>query len=553
MTLTDHMSNITDITFTKDDRNVYTCAADGAVYEWTVSKTTVSRDNDFVMKNVGATCISVSPSRSCIMAAFEVESTIKSHHTNRMNSMRSFSRQNSDADGTMMRSPANDRRSGVLLSRGDTGHQHATGGAGLAQMLLSRATSGASDGGPMLSRANSSGGVALSNTKAFLVFWTDKIESSKETVLELTHAVTAISFGMLDGRDEKEICVFGLANGSVLISLLPIPLKIFSDSHVEHGVDLRFSTINSMSYDADIKKSGRLQDDHADSLELGTLSVPSTPGRGGGRGVESNVLKPAVSSEVADEKVAYTIDEALCRVFSLHEGAVTRTLVSASGLWIFSSGMDGSMFMLNTNLKAKEQQEVSEAYGAENQIILTDKAMLKSQQSRIDDKDAMLEEMAKEKKHAVLQLETQRESEKKVLEETMVREIAKRDDIILQGRTELQQTNKKHAEKLDYTHKSYRTQLAELEVMYEKKFAHESLYLDNMKQAYDEYVTHARMDLEAFHRKASIREDKLNQEKEEVVEETEKQKKLLLEYCDYVGERHREVLSNLSEVHDQEK
>jgi WD40 repeat protein len=545
MTLNDHMANITDICFTRDDKNVYTCGADGAVYEWTVDRNAASRDNDYVMKNVGATRVAVSPSRSCILASFEVESTIRPSHPSRLNSMKSFSRQNSDADHTITHSPsATERRAGLMLSRENSSHQP------VAQLLLNRTSSLGSEA-PLSGR-----GGASTSSRAFLVYWTGgKIESTKETVLELAHPVTAISFGMLDGRDMKEICVMGLANGDVVISLLPLPLKVVSDMHIDPSCDVRYMTIGSDSRDPQTptKRSGRLMPvesgdvpDNAD--RAATPGAVATPG-------DSTPLpgndEMTAAQEVAN--VAHTYDEKLCRVFSLHEGAVTRTFVSASGLWIFSAGVDGSIFMLNTNLKAKEQVEVSEAYGHENHIVLTDKAMLKSQQSRIEDKDAMLEEMAKEKKHTVLQLEAQRESEKKVLEETMIREIAKRDDIILVGRTELQQANKKAAEKLEHTHKQYRTQLAELEVMYEKKLAHESLYLENMKQAYDEYVTHARMDLESFHRKAGIREERLNLEKEDILEETEKQKKLLLEYCDYVGQRHREVLHNLSEAHDDQK
>jgi len=102
-------------------------------------------------------------------------------------------------------------------------------------------------------------------------------------------------------------------------------------------------------------------------------------------------------------------------------------------------------------------------------------------------------------------------------------------------------------------HASYQTQLSELEVVYEKKLAHESLYIQNMKQAYDEYVTHVRFDLDGYQKKAALKEERLVHEKEEILEETEKQKKLLLEYTDYIGERHREVLQILTEAHDEQK
>jgi len=477
------------------------------------------------MRNVSATRISISPSGQYIIAAFESEYS-NARHMKAGN--RTLSRANSESDHD------NSSRRPGILNRGESGSAATT-----PPHMIGRAFS--SSGEPGARGVEKLGG--MHQNRSFLVMWKEgTISSMGEEVLELNIPVTAVSFGRMDGRDGHEMCVLGLANGDIVVSMLPIPLKVFVPVSRKMTVnsEVRFHNIPSSSGDYTPKLSTPKMS-HIDSGDVydGNDEIP--------------LMRTSSYASVDEEKTMYTYDESLCRVFSVHEGSVTRTLVSASGLWIFSTGVDGCVFMLNTNLKAKDQVEVAEAYGHENHIILTDKAMLKTQQARIEDKDLLLEEMKKDKKHTVSQLEEQREKEKRILEETMAREIAKRDDIIVVGRTELQQANKKSSEKLEATHKAYRTQLAELEVMYEKKLAHESLYLQNMKQAYDEYVTHARMDLESFHRKASIREEKLHSEKDEILEETEKQKKLLLEYCDYVGERHREVLRSLTETHDDQK
>ena len=44
--------------------------------------------------------------------------------------------------------------------------------------------------------------------------------------------------------------------------------------------------------------------------------------------------------------------------------------------------------------------------------------------------------------------------------------------------------------------------VADLEHIYEMKLAQESLYLDKMRQAYDEYVAHSKLDLGEVHENA---------------------------------------------------
>ena len=248
-----------------------------------------------------------------------------------------------------------------------------------------------------------------------------------------------------------------------------------------------------------------------------------------------------------------TLDEARCRVLQLHNGPVTSTSVSATGFWIFSAGHDGCLFMLNSSLRAREMTEVVEAQSAENQIILTDRLVLKNSLNNMEDKDSTIGEMEKDFQKASNEMQIANKNDKDALNELMAREVAKRDDIILQGRNDLLQARAQNSDNLAAVHQQYRDQLAELEVMYERKLAHESLYLQNMKQAYDEFVTHARMDLEENNRRAATREQALNQQNEDIANLTEKNKKILLQYCEYVGDRHREVLTSLTETHDRDK
>jgi hypothetical protein len=237
----------------------------------------------------------------------------------------------------------------------------------------------------------------------------------------------------------------------------------------------------------------------------------------------------------------------------LHDGHVTKVTTSISGYWVLTSGADGSIFMLSTSIKARDIPDVPEAFSAENQIILTDRPALKSQLSKIEDKDSLLDEMTKDKKASIARLEDIRKKEIADLQHTMEREVSKRDEIILLGRQEYSQTVKKMTAEIESIKKEHAQEAAETEVIYERKLAQELVYLQNMKQSYDEYVTHCRFDMNSFQKKAKSNEDRLLTEKEMLTEEFEKQKKTLLEYCDYVGERHKEVLKMMTETHDNQK
>jgi hypothetical protein len=593
--------------------------------------------NDFVLKGVPATHVAVSYSGKYIFATFETEMTGllgalgggtgtggggwggggNGKYNKALN--RSLSRQNSNSEwGMGDDSPASLPR----LMRGDSTGGTGQGAGGMGGGLLGRTSSNSSDQQQQTSDRRGGGG---GGNRSHLVMWKQgSLSPNTEEILDLSTPITSLAFGRLDGREGHEIVVLGLLSGEVVISLLPLPIKMYlvapkkqlpmsmsmslpqqrehhlmaNDSTTGGGgggsiYTTATSTNVSVSLSAIARKQAKrshggaaagagggaagvgpydpdeIDSDSEDYALPNTANGSATGIAGGGTstaddlatntstvgppGAGTGIISASAAAAAASLPTALTYDESLCRIFSLHEGLVTRVLISPSGLWIWSCGVDGSVFMLNTNLKAKDQTDVLEALSNENHISLTDKLMLRTQQGRLEDKEILLEEMAKDRKHTIHQLEIQREKERKLLEETMSREITKRDDIIVQGRNEIQLLQKKSNELMTSLHRNYQLQLSELEVVYEKKLAHETIYISNLKQAYDEYVSHIRLDLEGYQRKAQLQEEKLVHEKEEIIEETEKQKKLLLEYTDYIGERHREVLKVLTETHDDQK
>ena len=74
-----------------------------------------------------------------------------------------------------------------------------------------------------------------------------------------------------------------------------------------------------------------------------------------------------------------------------------------------------------------------------------------------------------------------------------------------------------------------------------------------MVQAYDEQLVHARKDVEDLQKAAVINADKEKQERKGLIEDTDQQKAIMIQYCDYITERNKEVFVELEETHDVEK
>ena len=209
MTMTDHHAPITDLAFNSDDSKLFTSSVDGQVFEWTVSAATTRRDKDFFLKNVCATHVTVSPSNAFILAAFR--------HTREVLKPQLLVKQNSEANLNI-----NLAASMNMTMEGTSGRVRRESQEGRRRISKSA------------SMGEDPGGVAGGDTSgySFLVLWRDTITSNDagEVVLQMEVPVTAISFGKLDGRHSPEVCVLGLANGSVLISMLPLPLRVFVPS-----------------------------------------------------------------------------------------------------------------------------------------------------------------------------------------------------------------------------------------------------------------------------------------------------------------------------------
>lgn len=135
----------------------------------------------------------------------------------------------------------------------------------------------------------------------------------------------------------------------------------------------------------------------------------------------------------------------------------------------------------------------------------------------------------------------------------MKREMQKRDDIILRGRDEHSRLHKELVDEMQATEKRLTDEIDEIENVYEKKLTQESLYLDKMRQAFDEVVVHSRMDAEEAQQVAIRREEEIWKSSQGVVSDAERQKAMVLTYVNYVKARHEEVLNGLVASQESER
>jgi hypothetical protein len=93
----------------------------------------------------------------------------------------------------------------------------------------------------------------------------------------------------------------------------------------------------------------------------------------------------------------------------------------------------------------------------------------------------------------------------------------------------------------------------EMESEYEKRLSKEGLYLHKMRQAYDEFVLHARMDMQSFEKEVERKKETEGQRHTSELQEQEKQKEALLAYIEYIKGRNQEIIAALDGAQDEER
>ena len=178
----------------------------------------------------------------------------------------------------------------------------------------------------------------------------------------------------------------------------------------------------------------------------------------------------------------------------LHSGSVSCIAITDSGFWIISGGVDGAINIIGTTRRYGPDVEIPECSTPESTVGLMNITNVRYMTKKLHMMESNIEDTVVRKDREIT---WKMFSEKQIhkLENVLKREVHKRDTIIVQERNENIRKAKEIVREYEEKLEAERKACANLEVKYEKKLAKEGAYLDKMKQSYDEFVVHARLDL----------------------------------------------------------
>lgn len=560
MVLADHSATITDLAFSKDDAHIYTSSSDGCIYSWDTYAT--SRNGDFMYKGISASKVVVGDqvgSNMSIVALFENEKSEKMitaagaavqatgsgggrRSSNVSRNKQANSRLTKTAllhyvPGSSIQGPTTPQ---LLHTQTEPDIQNAV--AAVHSTILSRRnTSALSSGtGPNqhvnepLQMDFQQTAVEIVKTRQLLAFWKgNAVVNSNPQIMHLETDAISIALGSTDGPSGRvEVCIMGLVDGRFLVSMIPFPLHTVSSSVMTSCIPQQFGMPGTSSLGSN------------NNLAIGS----------GSAAISSSSSDDGYTPPNDEARDLQYLNESNCKCIQLHRSPINVVALSATGNWAFTCGAEGVIFMLSMNNKVKDVTEAGEFAGAsENTFLSTEKSTLNYLRNRIDEVDSMIEDTKTDCERTLSKQADQNQATIKELETRMSREIKKRDEVIIRGREDHSKQSKRFQDDIESLHNSYRQQLSEQEVMYEKKLAQESLYIDKMRQAYDEYLLHSKMDLADFHKHMEQRENKIHGEKEMAIDEAERQKAILLKYVDYIKARNDELLGGLEVAQEEER
>ncbi len=615
MVICDHVAAITDVDFNRDDSRIITTSSDGCIYYWKLGALT--RDQEYVFKGMAVNKVALSRNNK---KETHIVALCETHNE--------FTNQpQGPAEAMMMR-----RQSTMLQRRSTRGLDAAAMAADALAFTRSNTSYGPSDlpavymglekdaSSSSIGRRGGAPVVQQTVRRTFLAVWKDQLSEAAPRVISLGSEARCLALGDTDGPDKFDICVLGMADGRILITVLPFPGTFHrmvdvqinatvnymppSPNSVEQGKGQARRHKGFLASGSDVltatNKTGRkasgLFTQFENSAEDATVTTATdassvntashqqlhsqqqqqqqhfpqhrrdSNGNISVNSRQSSTFEPlehaaaldtersAASTTNKDGVQAEFLDEARCHQLRMHSGPVSVVTISRNGMWVFSAGSDGVVHMYATSKKALEMQEVpvpSETF--ENRFHLVEGSKLRALRHQLRDTERLIET---NRKDYDLKVEKILESKDKMvldLQARMQKEIKQRDDAVVHSRNEYLKLKTTMNAEVSSIRKQCNDSICELELTYEQKLSQESLYLDKMKQAYDEYVVHSRMDLSELQRRTDSRVETIEADKSNALLDAERQKKTVLQYFEYVKLRNDELMQSLEQTQVEER
>ena len=523
-----HTTQVSDLTFSTDDSVLYSCSVEGTVLSHAVSCFPGSSPltGEYVTRGATATKIVTSESKYLIASYVSLVGggTAESRKT---------------ADGTHSNLTAADLASHSYLAVWQGGR--------------------------------------LSDSPALIYLEVPAREIAVQTTTALT------------GGSKVDMCVIGCVDGSVLICLLPLPVSkrvLGSAAAVPTGLTVSSSTPHYHTAELALTGHG-----HAENLRGPVSGVGSSFSAALAVTGDGAAAAPAGSSSTGapllsdpddtahlHPRAVDFLDESRCRSFLHHSGPVSGLVITSDSKRIFSAGADGAVFMLQWTKQKKsgggghggadsdsedegDSHHIHGSAGAnegldmgESAFMLANKAVFETMRDKAQEEKFTMEDKIKESVAALAKVSESRDIEVDTLSLQLKREVGKRDAIILREREEHLKQKHKLQNQLKVLEKKRTEEISRVEMSYEQKLATEALYLDRMRQAYEEMVLNARLD-----RKKAVDteiESQLRSSADAAFYgklDAQKQKEALLLYVEYMNARHAEVIASLEKSQEKER
>ena len=322
-----------------------------------------------------------------------------------------------------------------------------------------------------------------------IAVWSSGHVSDLPAIVHVDKAILHVSIGRTHsisfGSHASDVCVMGCADGSVLVTTLPIPIVLrpistTSAQTVMSSPSLAEGEDESSVHASEVFRSRSGSAADARQLRLG--SVSSTVA------VEDSHSSSFVSVPF--------LDISQCKVFNVHCGPVTSVLMTADGSRIFTAGHDGAIFELAVtapslavlSVKADDDRasaatvDTARDHSSEGALMLASRSMVEELRSHTTQVERLMQDRLRDSDNAVAKLSAQAKVRLTALEAKLKWEVSKRDAVILSEREEYAQQVQKLKSELSSFEKRQSDMISRVEVEYEKKLAQEAIYLKRLRQ-----------------------------------------------------------------------
>lgn len=466
---TEHNAYIVDFTFCNQDQRVIVVCLDGSAHSWNIADSV--RDQEYIMK--GYLPLSLASGKREVIVSYHLQEAFGG----------------APGASALMSPTLAFKTNTAHIARKSTFTFQSTVGSLKAAKDVGSASDESTSIATHPGIATAASPTHVDSVKKHphcLAIWRDGKISNDPDIVILDQPVSSLAIGSIyDGLNKTEICVLGCEDGKIIVAPLPLPAK----SSVRAGQStFTFKASSSVIGDLSLNSSS-----HASS----TKHQRHNHHHHHHHHSRTNQESPLPTSEAGEESREYELSLTQCKQISLHASIVSAVSISQSGLWIFSTGIDGCIHMLSTlgtdlplpmankaqSMGRKDNKGT--AVGAEifeNEIVVTDKGEFEVMKKKIFNLNDAIDDLNLSYRQKITFINLDHEKKTSQMTDQWTKDLKMRDDIIVKLKDDLVKLNHEMKQGRRDLVDSYDKKILALEVDHEKKITEELNYVRYMRQ-----------------------------------------------------------------------